>query len=559
MPQRAYSYARISTGDQAGGDGLRRQQGTEGDDRESWPVTVCREQGWILDDTLKFTDSGRSGFHQANLKPTADLSRFLNLVQRGRITAGSVLVIEQIDRLSRAAVDEAYDLFRGILKAGVWICTKTPFRIYRPGSDSSFMDIMEPLWIMYVAWMESLKKSERAAAAWETARKRAKESKTPLPGRCPFWLTQTASGHEIKPLEAATALRIHELCQQGKGVCLILQALEREGWAPPGKKPWCESTIQWVLATRATLGEYQPCQRPGGKLTPVGEPIRDYYPLLPGMSEAMWQRSQAVIASHKGKRGRTGKQTCNVFLGIAHDATSRKRLVIRSKGRGPGKVERKYPYLTSHNVGGLRVPYEPFEQATLKALAMIRPCDVVDDPRQAGEREETIKELTAELTKLEEHRQSLKKRAADPAKATADLLDILETVGEQCKDKAKVLEAMKLESLTGRTESLGECQQLADMVLKAEGEEKRELQERIRSVLPGVVASIWVQAQKVSERTQITHVQIWLHSGKCRYFQLVPENLKGVSPWQLEGWDMRRGPYSLASDVSHAAEMAASA
>src|SRR5262245_33211326 len=94
MPQRSYSYARISTGgDQARGDGLRRQQGSEDadDDREPWPVTVSRDQGWVLDDTLRFTDKGRSAFHKKNLSPTADLTRFLNLVKRGRITPGSVL------------------------------------------------------------------------------------------------------------------------------------------------------------------------------------------------------------------------------------------------------------------------------------------------------------------------------------------------------------------------------------------------------------------------------------------------------------------------------------
>src|SRR5262245_18382059 len=98
MPQRSYSYARISTGgDQADGYGLRRQQGAAGDDREPWPSRVSREQGWNLYGILVFTDTGKSGFHQTNLKPTSALSRFLGLVKRGRIEPGSVLIIEQFD------------------------------------------------------------------------------------------------------------------------------------------------------------------------------------------------------------------------------------------------------------------------------------------------------------------------------------------------------------------------------------------------------------------------------------------------------------------------------
>ena len=64
MPRRAYSYARISTGGrQARGDGLRRQQGKLGDGDESWPEKVCAREGWCLDDSLPFTDKGRSAFH----------------------------------------------------------------------------------------------------------------------------------------------------------------------------------------------------------------------------------------------------------------------------------------------------------------------------------------------------------------------------------------------------------------------------------------------------------------------------------------------------------------
>src|SRR5579884_1311842 len=90
MPQRSYSYRRISTGGrQARGTGLARQ--------DDFAAALSAENGWVLDDTLRFTDRGRSGFHAHNLKPTAALGRFLKLVERGRITPGSVLIVENMD------------------------------------------------------------------------------------------------------------------------------------------------------------------------------------------------------------------------------------------------------------------------------------------------------------------------------------------------------------------------------------------------------------------------------------------------------------------------------
>ncbi len=91
-------------------------------------MQLSSEEGWCLDDSLVFVDKGRSGFHGDNLKPIAGLTQFLDAVRTGRVTPGSVLIIENLDRLSRQDVDIAYDLFRSIIKAGIWIATKTPPR-----------------------------------------------------------------------------------------------------------------------------------------------------------------------------------------------------------------------------------------------------------------------------------------------------------------------------------------------------------------------------------------------------------------------------------------------
>src|ERR1043166_8869758 len=174
MPRRAFSYTRITTGGkQARGDGLRRQ--------DDFAVQMCKEEGWTLDDTLQYTDTA-SGFHRHNLKPTAALSRFLKDVEQRRVLPGSVLIVENLDRLSRAEINKAYDLFRGILNSGVWIATKEPRRLYREDDAGNMLAILEPLFIFSRGHEESAIKSKRVAAAWEVARRQVAQGK---PHQCP--------------------------------------------------------------------------------------------------------------------------------------------------------------------------------------------------------------------------------------------------------------------------------------------------------------------------------------------------------------------------------------
>src|SRR5215218_5183997 len=99
---RAFSYIRFSSKKQQKGESFRRQS--------EFAVEVCRENGWVLDETLTLNDLGVSAFRGANAKVGA-LSEFLEAIRIGRVLRGSVLIIESIDRLSRNKVGEALQLF----------------------------------------------------------------------------------------------------------------------------------------------------------------------------------------------------------------------------------------------------------------------------------------------------------------------------------------------------------------------------------------------------------------------------------------------------------------
>jgi DNA invertase Pin-like site-specific DNA recombinase len=88
-----YSYLRFSDPRQAAGSSADRQL----EYAQRWAA----ERGLVLDELLSLRDEGLSGYHQRHVTHGA-LGVFLRAVEDGRIEAGSVLVVEGLDRLSRA-------------------------------------------------------------------------------------------------------------------------------------------------------------------------------------------------------------------------------------------------------------------------------------------------------------------------------------------------------------------------------------------------------------------------------------------------------------------------
>ena len=105
MPK-AYSYIRFSTPEQLKGSSLPRQIELS----ERYIQTHQLE----LDTTLNLRDLGVSAFDRSNVTK-GSLGIFLKLVQQGKIEPGSYLLVESLDRLSRAQVMDALQIFLEIL------------------------------------------------------------------------------------------------------------------------------------------------------------------------------------------------------------------------------------------------------------------------------------------------------------------------------------------------------------------------------------------------------------------------------------------------------------
>src|SRR4051794_2932803 len=109
----AFSYLRFSSSAQSDGDSVRRQSAL----RDTW---LKRHPAVRLDSSLTLADKGVSGFtgeHRKNKRHA--LALFLDLVERGRVPAGSYLIVENLDRLTREEPVESIPAVLSLIKSGI--------------------------------------------------------------------------------------------------------------------------------------------------------------------------------------------------------------------------------------------------------------------------------------------------------------------------------------------------------------------------------------------------------------------------------------------------------
>ena len=85
-------------------------------------MRYCKEHDLELDKKLTFQDLGLSAFHGVHRK-RGELGHFLELLEVGKVPPGSLLIVENLDRLSRENVMDAFDQFRQIINRGITIVT----------------------------------------------------------------------------------------------------------------------------------------------------------------------------------------------------------------------------------------------------------------------------------------------------------------------------------------------------------------------------------------------------------------------------------------------------
>ena len=373
IPQ-VYSYIRFSTAEQSLGDSERRQL--------ERTKAFADRKGLPFDATLRMTDRGLSGYHGYH-RNKGVLGKFLQSVENGDVPAGSILVVENIDRLSREGIATTLRsiIFR-LWDFGITLQTLSPEESYEPKCDNDPKFI--GLWLyMNRAYDESLRKSERIRYTREKNRKLAYEQSVKLNGRCPAWLESVKDKNgnttAFKIISGAqeTIELLFDLKLKGIGKAAIVKKLNSEAlWMPPKGHGWRESYIQKILQNRAVIGECQPHKIVNGKREPVGEPIPNYYPQV--IDENTFYTVQQKFKENKGKGGRVGKAN-NIFVHLIKCAYCGGSMAFVDKGE-------REKYLTCDN--GRRgfkcahhsIRYDECEALILNSCTELRLDQILHNP-----------------------------------------------------------------------------------------------------------------------------------------------------------------------------------
>ena len=325
----AYSYIRMSTADQLKGDSLNRQL--------QLSKRYAEENGLELDEEFSLQDIGISGFGGENVKK-GSLGVILDAVKSGKIKKGSYLLVESLDRLSRENVLKALNVFMEIIDGGINIVTLADNMVYSEDKIiGDWSQLVISLTIMSRAHEESLQKSKRLAAAWESKRKLLSERKGAIfTSRCPAWLRVKSdkTGFEKIPERVKLVQRVFTESLDGLGKSVIAKRLNKEGVETWGKSRfWHPSYIHKILSNPAVLGEFQARKKIENRFVPAGEVISDYYPRV--ITDDLFYRAEDARSARRCGGGRKGKKVSNLFSRIAKCGYCGSSMRYVNKGKLP--------------------------------------------------------------------------------------------------------------------------------------------------------------------------------------------------------------------------------
>jgi DNA invertase Pin-like site-specific DNA recombinase len=219
---------RFSTPEQAKG----RSEDRQNSDAEAYAT----RHGMELDVSLKMADRGLSAYNAENLTSGA-LGAFLKKVNDGKVARGSVLVVENIDRITRLDFWKAFDIVSSIIRAGIKIHTTSPEMTYDESSATNGQ-IYALVGQINLAHSESSKKASRLGDAWAAKKRLAREDKTVVTKRCPAWLEKVGKGESAKLGQIENAVKtirmIFDLAPKLGRSRLVKLLNENAPWTPPG-------------------------------------------------------------------------------------------------------------------------------------------------------------------------------------------------------------------------------------------------------------------------------------------------------------------------------------
>ena len=337
----AISYTRFSSAKQSSGDSLRRQMHLA----SQW----CEKHGLTLDTSSHFHDAGKSGWSGENVR-TGALAELLGKVQSGKIPRGTVLLIEDLDRLTRTGLTVAVPLLLTILASGLDIVTLQDGKHWTHAGMSDMTEFVMSVMLLARGNNESQRKSQLVSAAFQANRDKLSRQ---IFGSAPGWLTRADKTKKwrIVSEHAKVVRRVFELSAAGWGSIQIARKANAENWPVPTRTT-SKKTVGWhsrlaghLLRSRQVLGEHTYRLR-GYDATEAhwrgrstGITIADFYPRI--VSDDLWHRAQAAIATRRAAPARRDAQYYNIWSGRMFCGNCGAAMFRRTELRSESKSKRK--------------------------------------------------------------------------------------------------------------------------------------------------------------------------------------------------------------------------
>jgi DNA invertase Pin-like site-specific DNA recombinase len=347
----------------------RQASGHSSERQSAYAAKWATEHGLLLDESLSMRDEGLSAYHQRHVKSGA-LGVFLAAVEESRIPKGSVLVVEGLDRLSRAEPIQAQAQLAQIVNAGITVVTASDGKEYsRERLKANPMDLVYSLLVMIRAHEESDTKSKRVLASirrqcegWMAGTYRGLIRN----GKDPVWLRLVDGKWEEIPERVAAAREGLRLYLMGYGATKIIEHLTEQKLSLTGRGPQALQ-IYRLVKQRALIGE---------KALALGAEsyqLPGYYPAL--LTTAEWDGLQLANSGRGRRRAKGPVPHILTGLGITVCGYCGRALVGQNIGtRNRDELGRIQPghrrlHCTSYSHGGCSVggsvSVYPFERALM--------------------------------------------------------------------------------------------------------------------------------------------------------------------------------------------------
>jgi hypothetical protein len=493
------------------------RQGTKDKDSERRQWTWCQETaarcGYVLDDSHKLRDRGKSGFHEKNVH-SGDLGRFLRLVEEGAIPRGSVLLFEEWDRFSRARPHKARRWRDEVLEGGVNIHTSDGLM-----TEADLDDLPKTILAdlkHHEAHSFSKKQSVRLSAKWSNWRKMISAGqKVPPPGQMPPWVDWDGgkSAFILREKEASAVRLLVRLAGDGLGIRRIAAQLVRDGIPTIGNSgSWCISYIAKLLSTRMVLGDLVDAD---------GVVHAGFYPAL--VDEDTLLRVQGALGKRQiGQKGvgRGGKDgVANLLTGLVRDAVDGEVMHLHGKG-GTGS-KKLFSAGTQHpgrRDGFVSIPYDLLEEAVLRLVLELKIGDVVgdkpdEDLARLGVLDGKIAALQAQIDGERVRQEARRKEGKTVSSATMGMLD---DWGDELELVKKERGEVSARLACAGSRSLVECQEAVRQVMAGDGQRRIELRLKCMTRLRALVEAIWVLVWKVDASHMAADVQVFVGGGRIR-------------------------------------------